>query len=282
MDDVAAGRLDVALTSSDGCIDKDPTFALLTAAPFGLNARQQNAWWYEGGGLDLANAFYAKHGLYMLPAGNTGAQMGGWFRREVKNAAELSGLKVRISGLGSLVMQRLGAEPVRLPPGELVAGLGSGKVDAAEWVGPYDDEKLGLPKAAPFYYYPGWWEGGATIALMFNKDRWAELPRAYRAIAQAAAAFANLDMTAKYDARNPGALRRIVGSGVQLRLFPQEIQEAAYRAANALGQELSARNADYRTIWDSMRAFRGEEYLWFQVAEYPFDNFMIRARAKSG
>jgi TRAP-type mannitol/chloroaromatic compound transport system substrate-binding protein len=282
VDDVAAGRVDVALTASSYAVDKDPTFALLTAAPFGLNARQQNAWLYEGGGLDLANAFYAKHGLYGLPGGNTGAQMGGWFRREVKSPGDLAGLRMRLDGLGAAVMQKLGASPQRVPAGEIPAAFERGALDAAEWVGPYDDEKLGLGRAAPFYYYPGWWEGGATLTFLFGKDNWAGLPKAYRAVVEAAAAQANIGMTAKYDARNPGALRRLIGAGTQLRLFSQEIMEAGHRASTELFEEMSKGNANFRTIWDSMRAFRGEEYLWFQFAEYPFDNFMIRARAKGG
>jgi TRAP-type mannitol/chloroaromatic compound transport system substrate-binding protein len=282
VDDVTAGRADVTLTASSYAIDKDPTFALLTAAPFGLNTRQQNAWLYEGGGFDLANAFYAKHGLFALPGGNTGAQMGGWFRREVKTVADLAGLRVRLDGLGAAVMQKLGAVPQRIPAGDIPAAFERGALDAAEWIGPYDDEKLGLGRAAPFYYYPGWWEGGAALSFLFNKDKWASLPKAYRAAAEVAAAHANLTMTARYDARNPGALRRLLGAGTQLRPFSQEIMEAGYRASIELSEEISGRNPDFRTIWDSMRAFRGEEYLWFQVAEYPFDNFMIRARAKGG
>ncbi|HEV7873975.1 MAG TPA: ABC transporter substrate-binding protein [Enterovirga sp.] len=282
VDDIGAGRIDAVLTASSYAVDKDPTFALLTAAPFGLNARQQNAWLYEVGGLDLANTFYAKHGLYALPGGNTGAQMGGWFRREVKTVADLAGLRMRLDGLGAAVMQKLGALPQRIPAGDIAAAFERGALDAAEWVGPYDDEKLGLARAAPFYYYPGWWEGGAALSFLFNKEKWAGLPKAYRAAVTTAAAHANLTMTAKYDARNPGALRRLAGTGTQFRLFSQDIMEAGYRASTELFEEISAKNPDFRTIWDSIRAFRGEEYLWFQFAEYPFDNFMIRARAKGG
>jgi TRAP-type mannitol/chloroaromatic compound transport system substrate-binding protein len=257
-DDIAAGRIDAVLTASSYAVDKDPTFALLTAAPFGLNARQQNAWLYEVGGLDLANAFYAKHGLYALPGGNTGAQMGGWFRREVKTVADLAGLRMRLDGLGAAVLQKLGALPQRIPAGDIAGAFERGALDAA------------------------WWEGGAALSFLFNKEKWAGLPKAYRAAVTAAAAHANLTMTAKYDARNPGALRRLAGTGTQFRLFSQDIMEAGYRASTELFEEISAKNPDFRTIWDSIRAFRGEEYLWFQFAEYPFDNFMIRARAKGG
>jgi TRAP-type mannitol/chloroaromatic compound transport system substrate-binding protein len=189
---------------------------------------------------------------------------------------------MRLDGLGAAVMQKLGALPQRIPAGDIAGAFERGAVDAAEWVGPYDDEKLGLARAAPFYYYPGWWEGGAALSFLFNRDKWHGLPKSYRAALTAAAAHANLTMTAKYDARNPGALRRLAGTGTQFRLFSQDIMEAGYRASTELFEEISTKNPDFRTIWDSIRAFRGEEYLWFQFAEYPFDNFMIRARAKGG
>lgn len=282
IDAVAGGTVEMAHTASSYHTAKDPTFGILTAAPFGLNTRQQNAWYYQNDGLALANAFYAKFGCYALPGGNTGTQMGGWFRREIRTVADLQGLKFRIAGLAGTVLAKLGVLPQQLPAAEIYPALERGAIDAAEWVGPYDDEKLGLGKVAPFYYYPGWWEGGATIAFWINKDRWAALPRSYRAILEAAAAYANIDMTAKYDARNPAALLRLLRGGAQLRPFSQEIMEASLRAANEVYDDISAKNVDFKKIWDSMKAFRNEEYLWFQVAEYTYDNFMIRARARGG
>jgi TRAP-type mannitol/chloroaromatic compound transport system substrate-binding protein len=206
--------------------------------------------------------------------------MGGWFRKEIKTVDDLKGLKFRIAGIAGQVLQKLGAVPQQIPGGDIYPALERGTIDAAEWVGPYDDEKLGFQKVAPFYYYPGFWEGSAQVAFFFNTAKWNELPKHYKAVAQAAAAYAHTDLQAKYDARNPGALRRLVGSGAQLRPFSQEILEAAYKAANELYDEISAKNPDFKKVYDSMRAFRNEEYLWFQVAEYTFDNFMIRARAR--
>lgn len=282
IDAVSNGTVEMAHTASYYYVGKDPTFGILTAAPFGLNTRQQNAWFYQNGGIEMANEFYGKIGLSALPGGNTGTQMGGWFRKEIKTIADLSGLKMRIAGLAGTVMQKLGAVPQQIPGGDIYPALERGTIDAAEWVGPYDDEKLGFVKVAPFYYYPGWWEGGAMIKFWFNKEKLASLPRSYRAILEAAAAYANIDMTAKYDARNPAALRRLVGAGAQLRPFSQEIMEASYKASNEVYEEISAKNADFKKVWDSMRSFRNEEYLWFQVAEYTYDNFMIRARARGG
>jgi TRAP-type mannitol/chloroaromatic compound transport system substrate-binding protein len=248
--------------------------------PFGLNSRQMTAWVYHNGGLDLLNEFYAKHNLYMLPGGNTGTQMGGWFRKEIKTVEDLKGLKFRIAGIAGQMLQKLGVVPQQIPGGDIYPALERGTIDAAEWVGPYDDEKLGFQRVAPFYYYPGFWEGSAMLGFFFNTAKWNELPKHYKSIAQGAAAYAHTDMQAKYDQRNPGALRRLVGSGAQLRPFSQEIMEAAYKANNELFDEISGKNADFKKIYESIRAFRGEEYLWFQVGEYTFDNFMIRMRTR--
>jgi TRAP-type mannitol/chloroaromatic compound transport system substrate-binding protein len=280
VDAVQNGTVEMSHTASYYYVGKDPTFGIGTAIPFGLNARQLNAWNYHGGGIDLLNEFYGKYNIHGLPGGNTGTQMGGWFRKEVRTPADLQGLKMRIAGIGGQVLAKLGAVPQQIPGGDIYPALERGTIDAAEWVGPYDDEKLGFNKVAPFYYYPGFWEGGAMLNFFFNKAKWDALPKNYQAIATAAAAYANVDMQAKYDSRNPAALRRLVAAGAQLRPYSQEIMEAAFKAANELYDEISAKNPDFKKIYDNYRAFRNEEYLWFQVAEYTYDNFMIRARAK--
>ncbi|MFE1602468.1 TRAP transporter substrate-binding protein [Methylobacterium sp. ID0610] len=280
LDAVGAGTVEIAYSAAYYEIGRDPTFALATATPFGLNARQQNAWMVQGGALDQFNEIFARQRLYALPGGNTGTQMGGWFRREIKTTADLQGLRFRIAGLGAQVLAKLGVVPQSLAGPELYAALESKSLDAAEWIGPYDDEKLGLNKVAPFYYYPGFWEGGAMLHFWFNAQKWGELPKSYKAIAQSAAAQVNTDLQAKYDARNPGALRRLVGGGAQLKPFPQDVMEAALKAANEIYTEISAKNPDFKRLYESLKSFRNEEYLWFQVAEYTYDNFMIRARAR--
>jgi TRAP-type mannitol/chloroaromatic compound transport system substrate-binding protein len=279
-DAVGNGTVEMAHTASYYYVGKDPTFAFGTAVPFGMNSRQMNAWLYHGGGSELLNEFYGKHGIFALPGGNTGVQMGGWFRKEIKTVADVQGLKMRIGGLAGQVLQKLGGVPQQLAGGDIYPALERGTIDAAEWVGPYDDEKLGFNKVAPFYYYPGWWEGGPTLHFMFNLAKWNELPKNYKALATAAAGLANVDMQAKYDARNPAALRRLLGGGAQLRPFSQEILEACLKHSVELYDDLSTKNADWKKVYESYRAFRGEEYLWFQVAEYGFDSFMIRARAR--
>ncbi len=279
-DAVSNGTVEMGQTASYYYVGKDPTFAFPTAIPWGLNPRMENAWMYHGGGMDLMNEFFAKHNLYGMPAGNTGTQMGGWFRKEIKTVADLQGLKMRIGGLAGQVLARLGLVPQQIPGGDIYPALERGTIDAAEWVGPYDDEKLGFNKVAPYYYYPGFWEGGAQITAFFNLQKWNELPKAYKSLLTAACGYANVDMQAKYDARNPAALRRLVSGGAQLRPFPQEILEASYKASNDLYDELSAKNPEWKKVYEPYRAFRSEEYLWFQVAEYTYDNFMIRARAR--
>ena len=279
-DAVGNGTVEMAHTASYYYVGKDPTFALFTAAPFGLNARQQNAWMYHGGGIDLANEFFAKHNIYALPGGNTGTQMGGWFRKEIKSVADLQGLKFRIAGIAGQIMAKLGVVPQQLAGGDIYPALERGTLDAVEFVGPADDEKLGFQRVAPYYYYPGFWEGGAMLNFFFNKQKWEELPALYKSVLKTAAMAANVDMLAKSDTTNPPALRRLVAAGAQLRPFPQEVLEAAYTAANEVYEEISSKNPDFKKVLDALRAFRNEEYLWFQVGEYTFDNFMIRARAR--
>ena len=278
-DAVTNGTVEMCHTASYYYVGKDPSFAFGTAVPFGLNSRQQNAWMYHGGGIDLMNEFYKKYAIYALPGGNTGCQMGGWFRKEIRTPADLQGLKMRIGGFAGQVLSKLGAVPQQIAGGDIYPALEKGTIDAAEWVGPFDDEKLGFNKVAQYYYYPGWWEGGAMLHFFLNDKKWAELPRNYQAIVRSAAALANVDMQSKYDARNPEALRRLVGAGAQLRPFPQEVLEACLKSANELYTETADKNADFRKLYEATRVFRNDQYLWFQVAEYTFDNFMIRARA---
>jgi TRAP-type mannitol/chloroaromatic compound transport system substrate-binding protein len=280
-DAVANGTVEMTHTASYYYWGKDPTFALGTAIPFGLNARGINAWYYHGGGIDLMNTFYAKQNLYGLPGGNTGSQMGGWWRKEINTVADLAGIKMRIGGMGGKVMEALGVVPQQIPGGDIYPALERGTIDAAEWVGPYDDEKLGLNKVAPYYYYPGFWEGGPSLNFMINLGKWNELPENYKSIVTSAAALANVDMLANYDAKNPAALRSLVAGGAQLRPYSEEIMVAGFAAANKLYAEISSTNADFKTIFENQQAFRNEANLWNQVAEYTFDTFMIRNRPKA-
>jgi TRAP-type mannitol/chloroaromatic compound transport system substrate-binding protein len=277
---VSAGTVDLCHTAPYYMWAKDPTFALACAVPFGLNGRMQNAWWREGGGEDLINAFYAKHSIHGLLAGNTMAQMGGWFRKEIVSADDLKGVRMRIGGFAGSVMQRLGVVPHQLPGGEILAAFEKGTIDAAEWVGPSDDEKLGLQKAARFYYYPGWWEGGAMLHVQINKAKWESLPATYQSALAAAATEAGAFIVARYDAQNPQALKRLVAAGTQLRPFSEATMDACFRAAHQAYAEIGGKNEEFKNIWDSIRGFRLDQYLWMQLADSTYDNYMIVQQRK--
>jgi TRAP-type mannitol/chloroaromatic compound transport system substrate-binding protein len=278
LDAVSNGTVELCHTATYYYIGKDPTFALFCAVPFGLNARQQNAWFYDANGLKLMDEFTAKFNCVSLVAGNTGCQMGGWFRNEIRTVADLKGLKFRIGGFAGQVLTKLGVVPQQIGGGDIYPALEKGTIDAAEWVGPYDDEKLGFYKIAKYYYYPGWWEGGTANHLMINAGKWNELPKSYQAILRAAAGFANVEQQGRYDSRNPAALRRLLAGGTQLRPFSPAIMEASLKASNEVYAETSAKNPAFKKVWDDILAYRGEEYFWWQVAEYTYDTFMIRSR----
>jgi TRAP-type mannitol/chloroaromatic compound transport system substrate-binding protein len=272
---VQEGAFPIGHTASYYYIGKSPVTAFGTALPFGLNAQQQNAWLYEGGGLQMLQDFYAKKfNAIQFPAGNTGVQMGGWFRKEINTVADLQGLKMRIPGLGGKVMAKLGVTVQTLPGGEIFQALQTGAIDAAEWVGPYDDEKLGLHKATQFYYYPGWWEPGPSLEVQINLDEWKKLPPIYQEIVKNAAYNANITMLARYDARNNDALKRLLAAGVQLRPYSQEIMEAAEKAAFALYDELAGQDADFKAIYEEWKKFREGIYAWNNINEGSFSRYV--------
>ncbi|MGH8432812.1 MAG: TRAP transporter substrate-binding protein [Solimonas sp.] len=278
-DAVQNGTVEVGHTAGVYYVGKDPTFAFDTAVPFGMNARQQDAWINWGGGRELLAEFYKDYNIHGIPCGNTGAQMGGWFRKEIKTVDDLKGLKFRIAGLAGQVCTKLGVVPQQIAGGEIYPALEKGTIDAAEWVGPYDDQRLGFNKVAPYYYYPGWWEGGPQTSTYVNLGKWNELPKAYKAVIDAACARAHTVMVSKYDAENPKALRELMAAGTKLTPFPQPVLEAAFNAANELYGEISAKNPKFKKVYESWRPFRNEEILWFRVCEYTFDNFMSRQSA---
>lgn len=274
-DAVTNGTVEMCHTAPYYYVGKDPTFAFGTSLPFGMNSRMQNGWRYYGGGNDLMNDFYKKFNFIGIPGGNTGAQMGGWFRKEIKTAADFSGLKMRIGGFAGQVLAKLGAVPQQIAGGDIYPALEKGTLDATEWVGPYDDEKLGFFKVAAYYYYPGWWEGGALLEFFINLEKWNALPKSYQSIVQAAGAMANVHMQAKYDALNPAALKRLVANGTKLLPFPNEVMDACFAAANQLYEETSAKNADFKKVYDAYRPYRADQYTWAQIADFTHDRYMI-------
>jgi TRAP-type mannitol/chloroaromatic compound transport system substrate-binding protein len=274
VDGVQNATVEVAHTAPYYFFGKDETFALGCAIPFGMNSRQMSAWMIEGNGLKLMREFYHNYNIINFIGGNTGAQMGGWYRKEIKSLADFKGLKFRVGGFAGKVVDRLGGVPQNIPGGEIYQALEKGTIDAAEWVGPYDDQKLGFNKVASNYYYPGWWEGGPQLDIFINIKSYDGLSAEYKAIVEAAASHAHVDMQAKYDARNPAALKQLVGSGTKLFRFPKDLMDAAFKESMALYSEISAKNPNWKKVYEDFSAFRRDQNLWFRFAEAGFDDFM--------
>lgn len=279
LDAVRDQTVDCGFTVSSYFIGKNQALAFSTGLPFGLSASQQNAWLYYGGGLEAIQSIYRDLGVVSFPCGNSGAQMGGWFRREMSTVADFKGLKIRIIGLGAEVLRRLGAEPQVLPANEIFEALVQDKIEAVEFIGPYDDEKLGLNKAASYYYYPGWWEPGATNEVLFNMSQWEQLPQEYQEILQITAAETNLRLLAHYNAANGEALDRFIAGGTQLKSYNTEFLQAAYKTAFELYEELAAQDAVYRKIYEQWKTFRKQVYQWNRINELSFVNFSISAES---
>jgi TRAP-type mannitol/chloroaromatic compound transport system substrate-binding protein len=278
VDAIQQGTVECANTAPYYYFGKDPTFAIGCAIPFGLNSRQMTAWMYEGNGLKLMREFYKQYNILSFPMGNTGAQMGGWWRKEIKSLADIKGVKFRTGGFSGKVFERLGGVAANIPGGEIYAALEKGTIDAAEWVGPYDDQKLGFQKVAQYYAYPGYWEGGPQLDLHVNIKAYDALSAEYKAIIENAAAYAHTDMQAKYDARNAAALKQLVAGGTKLIRFPKDMMEAAFKESMALYSELSASNPAWKKVYEDYSAFRRDANLWFRFTEAGFDDFMQNAK----
>jgi TRAP-type mannitol/chloroaromatic compound transport system substrate-binding protein len=274
VDGVQQGTVEICHTAPYYYFGKNECFALGTAIPFGLNSRQMTAWMYEGNGLKLMREFYSKFDMISFPGGNTGAQMGGWYRKEIKSIKDMKGLKMRIGGFAGKVLERLGSVPQNIPAGEIYQALEKGTIDAAEWVGPYDDQKLGFNKVAPYYYYPGWWEGGPQLDFYINQKAWDTLSAENKAIIESATAHAHVVMQARYDALNPTALKQLVGAGTKLRSFSPDVLSAAFKESMALYNEIGTTNPDWKKIYGDYAKFRADQNLWFRFTEATFDRFM--------
>lgn len=274
VDGVQNGTVECAHTAPYYFFGKDETFALGCAIPFGLNSRQMTAWMYEGNGLKLMREFYKNYNIINFPAGNTGAQMGGWYRKEVKSVKDIKGLKFRVGGFAGKVIERMGGVPQSIPGGEIYQALEKGTIDAAEWVGPYDDQKLGFGKVAPFYYYPGWWEGGPQLDLFINDKAFNALSAENKAIVEAAASHAHVLMQSKYDAKNPTALKQLVAAKTKVLPFPKDVMDLAFKEAMGLYEEISAKNPNWKKVYDDYATFRRDQNLWFRFTEMRFDSFM--------
>ena len=281
LDAVGNGTVEMGNTAMYYYWGKDPAFTFGTALPFGLNARQMISWIRHGGGEELLNDLLKDYNCIGFAAGNTGAQMGGWFRKEINTSEDLKGLKFRVGGFAGTILSRMGTVPQQLAAGDIYPALEKGTIDAAEWVGPYDDEKLGFVKVAKYYYYPGWWEGCGQAHNLINLAKWRELPKAYQSAVITASNDAWVWTLSKYDYVNPQALLRLAASGAQLRAFPQPVLEECYKTANAIYAELSQTKPHFKKLYDSLVPYRSSAYAWLQVAEFGFDSFQVRMRART-
>jgi len=281
LDAVQNGTVEMGNTALYYYWGKDPAFTFGTALPFGLNSRQMNSWLRFGGGSELLNDLLKNFNCVGVAAANTGAQMGGWFRKEIKSVDDLKGLKMRIGGFAGTILAKLGMVPQQLAAGDIYPALEKGTIDACEWIGPYDDEKLGLYKVANYYYYPGWWEGCGQGHNLINLGKWSELPKSYQSAILAASGDTWAWVLGKYDYVNPSALKRLVSQGVKLRAFPQDTMEASYHAAAEIYADLSKTNPRFKKLYDSLVTYRSDSLVWQQVAELSFDSFMLRMRTRS-
>ena len=272
LDSVQNGTVECGVSASYYYIGKDPTFAFDTTLPFGFDTRQQDAWMRLGGGLELMRELFASYNIYNIPCGNTGAQMGGWFRKELKSLDDLKGLKFRIGGLAGQVLTQLGIVPTQIAAADVYPALERGTIDAAEFTAPHDDEKLGFYQIAKYYYYPGWWEGTAQLSLYVGKPQWEALPKTYQSILEQACADAMGNMLAQSDTLNGPALKRLVANGVQLRPFPRDILDASWQACNALYDKIAGENPRFAKVLESWRRFREDSQLWYRIGELSYEN----------
>lgn len=278
MNAVQNGTVEICHTVSQYFSGVDTTFNFDSGLPFGLTSRQQTAWLEKGGGKELMRAFFRDYGIINFMGGNTGTQMGGFFRREVKTVKDLQGLKFRVGGLAGRIFERMGAVPQQIPASDVYAALEKGTIDAAEFVGPADDEKLGFNKVAPYYYAPGWWDAGPQESLYVGIKAWEKLPKEYRAALEVATYETHVQIQAQYDALNPAALARILKNGGQLRWFSKDIMTECYKMATDLYKQEAARNPKFAKVLEPWMRFRSDINQWFAVAEAPMQSFLSSVR----
>lgn len=279
LDSVQRGAIEACHTAGAFFFDKNEAFAFAGAIPFGMNARQLNAWMTEGNGLRLTREFHAGFGAVSFPCGSTGAQRLGWFAREIRDVQDFKGLKLRFDGLAGRVIARLGGALQGPASGvDIREALAKGGIGAAEGLSPYDDQKLGLPKVARICHYPGWWSGAMQLDLLVNQKAFDALTADYKAILQAASAAVNAELIARYDARNPAALRQLTGDGAQMKPFPRAVLDAAFKASMDLCRELERSNPAWKKIHADYRAFQRNQLFADRFTEAPFDAYLQGAR----
>ncbi|MGY6268503.1 TRAP transporter substrate-binding protein [Achromobacter denitrificans] len=274
MEAVSTRKVDCGHVSSRSYYSRNPVFCFDAAVPFGLNARQMNAWMSEGGGLRLTRELFKPEKIINFPLGNTGAQMGGWFSKEIKRPGDLKDLKMRVGGLAADVLARMGVAPQPAGPAKVAEAFEKDGLQAVAGAGAYDDEKLGLNKVAKYYYAPGWWAGGEQLSLYVNEEAWNALPKNYQALVEAATQAAHAASTARYDARNPAALAQLAANGSQIRAYPRSVMDAAFEAAQQMYKDLGAKDPKFQAMHDSYMGFRDSEMPWFRLTESAYGQYL--------
>ena len=267
-DAVSQGTVELGHGAGYYWAGKIPAAQFFTAVPFGMNAQGMNAWLYAGGGIELYQEIYAPHNLVPFPMGNTGVQMGGWFNKKIESVGDLQGLKMRIPGLGGKVLAKAGGTPVLLAGGEIYTALDRGTIDATEWVGPYHDERLGLYRAAKYYYYPGWHEPGPVLELIVNKNAFDSLPADLKKIIETAAASSNIWMLSQFEANNLAALKKLKQEhNVQVLAFPDDVMKALRDFTKEALDEEAAKDADFKRVYEHYQAFMQDNEAWNLLSE---------------
>jgi len=272
-DAVSAGTVEVGSGASYYWSGKVPAAQWFSAVPFGFNPQGINAWFYSGGGLKLWEEVYAPFNLVPRPQGNTGVQMGGWFRKKIEKIDDFKGLKMRIPGLGGKVLAKAGGTVVLLPAGDIFTSLERGVIDATEWVGPMHDLRMGLYKAAPYYYYPGWHEPGTCLEVMFNKKIYDELPKDLQAILDAVAMETNLWSLSEFEAGNGAALQELITQHkVELVKFPDALLDDLRKMAKEVLEEEASKDAMSKKVHEAFKKFKEQVGIWGSVSENAYYN----------
>ncbi|GAA5214318.1 TRAP transporter substrate-binding protein [Corallincola platygyrae] len=266
-DAVSSGSVEMGHSAAYYWKGKVPAAQFFTSIPFGLTAQEMNAYLHHGGGLELWRELYEPFNLIPLAGGNTGVQMGGWFKKEINRVEDLEGLKMRLPGIGGEVLQRLGGVPVSLPGGELFTALQTGAIDATEWVGPSNDLAFGFNNAADFYYYPGWHEPGSSLEFLINKEAYETLPEDLQQIVLAAARVVNHDMLDEYTVKNIAALQELKRQGVEIRRFPSEVLQALQRVSAEVMAEQAAQDPAIDKVYQHFLEFTSGVRAYHEISE---------------
>jgi len=281
MDAVQSGTAQMGFGAPYYWAGKSDSISFVAAMPFGLTGQEQNAWAYNGGGIELADKHaYNPLGLKFLPLGNTGNQMGGWYNKEINSEADLKGLKFRMPGLGGEILKTMGTNVILLPGSEVLVALTSGAIDGTEWIGPAADLGKGLHKVAKYYYYPGWHEPGTILDAFFDKKEWDSLTPELRAIVEYAAATTNMQVLSEFQAINNVAIGKLVDEGVQIKKYDDSLVNAVAKRAEKVIPNLGAKSADSKILFNHLIDFRNGMVQWGSYSEAAFMNARTAAKFK--